>query len=57
VKVEPKFYRPAEVDYRCGDPSKAEKSLGWQRQVSFARLVTLMVEADERRVRDNRVTF
>jgi GDPmannose 4,6-dehydratase len=57
VKVDPKFYRPAEVEYLCGDPSKAEKSLGWKRQVSFPELVTLMVEADERRVRDNRVTF
>src|SRR3954453_1823181 len=37
VKVEPKFYRPAEVEHLCGDPTKAEKALGWQRQVPFAQ--------------------
>jgi GDPmannose 4,6-dehydratase len=57
VRVEPKFYRPAEVDLLCGSPAKAEKALGWKRKVSFAQLVSLMSEADERRVRDDRLTF
>lgn len=57
VRVDPKFYRPAEVDYLCGSPAKAEKQLGWTRKVSFPELVGLMAEADERRVRDNRLVF
>ena len=57
VQVEPKFYRPAEVDQLCGSPAKAEQALGWKRRVSFPELVSLMVEADDRRVRDDRLTF
>jgi GDPmannose 4,6-dehydratase len=57
VQVEPKFYRPAEVDRLCGSPAKAEQTFGWKRKVSFPELVTLMVEADDRRVRDNRLAF
>jgi GDPmannose 4,6-dehydratase len=57
VKVDPKFYRPAEVDLLCGNPGKAQAALGWQRGTTFPQLVETMVEADERRVRDNRLTF
>lgn len=46
VRVNPKFFRPAEVDLLLGDPSKAEKKLGWKRSVSFDELVTRMVEND-----------
>ncbi len=46
VKVNPQFFRPAEVDILIGDPSKAEKNLGWERDVSFAQLVGRMVEND-----------
>ncbi|MBZ0283541.1 MAG: GDP-mannose 4,6-dehydratase [Anaerolineae bacterium] len=41
-----KFMRPAEVDLLVGDPSKAEKHLGWKPQVSFEKLIQMMVEAD-----------
>ena len=37
VKVNPKFFRPAEVELLIGDPSKAEKTLGWKRKVSYGR--------------------
>jgi len=57
VKVEPKFYRPAEVDQLCGNSAKAQDALGWQRRTTFPQLVETMVEADERRVQDNRLTF
>ena len=40
------FYRPAEVDLLLGDPSRAEKELGWERQVDFPGLVKLMVKHD-----------
>ena len=46
VRVNPDFYRPAEIDLLTGDPNKAEQQLGWKRQVSFPRLVEMMVEAD-----------
>jgi GDPmannose 4,6-dehydratase len=46
VRVNPKFYRPAEVDILLGDPSKAERQLGWQRSISFDNLVERMVKND-----------
>lgn len=46
VRVNPKFFRPAEVDILLGDPSKAEKELGWKRDISFADLVERMVKND-----------
>lgn len=46
VTVNKKFFRPAEVDILLGDPSKAEKRLGWKREISFDDLVKRMVEND-----------
>lgn len=46
VVVDPRFYRPAEVDILLGNPSKAEKQLGWIRVYSFEKLVTDMVDND-----------
>lgn len=46
VRINPKFYRPAEVDVLLGDPSRAEAELGWKREVSFKELVRLMAEND-----------
>ena len=46
VKVNPKFFRPAEVDILLGDPSKAENVLGWKREIPFAELVKRMVNND-----------
>ena len=46
VKVSPKFFRPAEVDILLGNPEKAEKTLGWKREISFAELVERMVKND-----------
>jgi GDPmannose 4,6-dehydratase len=46
VKVNPKFFRPAEVELLIGNPEKAEKALGWQREISFAELVERMVKND-----------
>lgn len=50
VKVNPKFFRPAEVELLLGDPTKAEKELGWEREIDFKELVTRMVLADKERV-------
>jgi GDPmannose 4,6-dehydratase len=46
VKIDPRYYRPAEVDALQADYSKARGRLGWEPTVTFAELVTLMVEAD-----------
>lgn len=46
VKVNPKFYRPAEVDLLLGNPEKAEKELNWKREISFEQLVERMVLND-----------
>lgn len=46
VKINPVFFRPAEVEILLGDATKAEKALGWKRQISFAELVERMVKND-----------
>jgi GDPmannose 4,6-dehydratase len=46
VEFDPKYTRPAEVDVLLGDPSKAQKVLGWKPEVSFKGLVEMMVEHD-----------
>ena len=46
VKINPKFFRPAEVDILIGDPAKADKELGWVRNISFSELVERMVKND-----------
>jgi GDPmannose 4,6-dehydratase len=46
VVVDPKYFRPAEVDFLQGDPTKARTVLGWKPRVSFKELVRLMVDAD-----------
>ncbi|OOE95380.1 GDP-mannose 4,6-dehydratase [Salinivibrio sp. IB643] len=49
VKVNPKFYRPAEVDLLIGNPEKAKKELGWEPTTTLEELCSMMVEADLRR--------
>jgi GDPmannose 4,6-dehydratase len=46
VEVDPKYYRPSEVDELRGDASKAKRVLGWEAKVSFEELVAIMVDAD-----------
>ena len=52
VEVDPKYYRPAEVDDLVGDPSKAKKVLGWEPRTRFEELARLMVEADVKLLED-----
>ncbi len=49
VQVNPKFYRPAEVELLIGDPVKAKEKLGWEPKTSLEQLCRMMVEADLRR--------
>jgi GDPmannose 4,6-dehydratase len=46
VRIDPRYFRPTEVDHLVGDASKARAKLGWKHQTSFSELVTEMVESD-----------
>lgn len=46
IKVDPRYFRPSEVDLLLGDPTKAKSALGWEPKVSFEQLVHMMVESD-----------
>jgi len=50
VKVDPRYYRPTEVDLLLGNPAKAKKELGWEPKTKFKDLVKLMVKADWEKV-------
>lgn len=50
VDVNPEFYRPAEVEFLWGDCTKAEKELGWKRDVSFEGLVQMMMDSDMKEI-------
>ena len=52
VEVDPRYFRPSEVDYLLGDASKAREQLGWEPKVKFESLVTLMVDEDVRLLED-----
>jgi GDPmannose 4,6-dehydratase len=56
VQVNPRYYRPAEVELLIGDPAKAEKQLGWKPETSLEELCRMMVEADIRR-NENGLSF
>jgi GDPmannose 4,6-dehydratase len=51
VEIDPRYFRPTEVDHLHGDPSKAQRALGWKPKVSFKQLIEMMVRADEEDVR------
>ena len=46
IEIDPKYFRPAEVDILLGDYSKAKKQLGWEPKVKFDELVEIMTKAD-----------
>jgi GDPmannose 4,6-dehydratase len=46
IEVDPRYYRPTEVDLLLGDPTKAKEKLGWEAKVGFRELVKMMVEGD-----------
>ena len=54
IVIDPKLYRPAEVDVLLGDASKAKTKLAWQANTSFEELITMMVDADLKRVEKER---
>jgi len=52
IKINPKFYRPAEVELLLGDPTKAMKNLKWKIEISFTELVERMVQSDLKKVEE-----
>ncbi|HEY4745746.1 MAG TPA: GDP-mannose 4,6-dehydratase [Desulfuromonadaceae bacterium] len=46
IRIDPKYFRPAEVDLLLGDPSKAKRQLGWKLKTNFQQLVEMMADAD-----------
>jgi GDPmannose 4,6-dehydratase len=52
VVIDPKFFRPAEVDVLVGDASRARSKLGWTPKLSFTAMIQMMVEADLKRLAD-----
>lgn len=53
VVTDQRFRRPADVEYLCGDASKARQGLGWKPKVTFEQLVSMMVKADLEQVKDS----
>mgnify|MGYP003999149537 FL=1 len=53
VRIDPRYFRPTEVNVLCGDPSKARKKLGWTHTTNFPDLVQEMVESDLIAIRDD----
>ena len=46
IDINPRYFRPVEVELLCGDASKAERELGWKRKVGFYEVVKMMVDSD-----------
>jgi len=55
VEIDPRYYRPAEVDVLQGDASKARRVLGWEPRVGFEQLVAMIVDADRELARQERL--
>lgn len=53
VQIDPRYFRPVEVDVLCGDASKARRILGWKPKVTFKQLVRLMVDADIKMIKQH----
>jgi len=53
--VDPRYFRPAEVNSLLGDASKAKRQLGWTSQVGFGELVKIMVDAEISKIEDGSV--
>jgi GDPmannose 4,6-dehydratase len=49
LRINPKYYRPAEVELLIGDPSKAKEKLGWEPKTSIEKLCEMMIDADIKR--------
>ncbi|HXI56672.1 MAG TPA: GDP-mannose 4,6-dehydratase, partial [Polyangia bacterium] len=53
VEIDPRYFRPTEVDHLHGNAAKAQRALGWKPRVTFQQLIDMMVRADEEDVRSS----
>ncbi|MCF7866020.1 GDP-mannose 4,6-dehydratase [Candidatus Woesearchaeota archaeon] len=53
IKIDPKYFRPAEVDLLLGDPTKIKEELGWEAKTKFSDLVKLMIDYDYNMIKNN----
>jgi len=53
IEIDPRYYRPTEVDLLIGDPAKAKEKLGWEPKVKLEELVKIMIKADEEAIKKN----
>ena len=56
VEIDPRYFRPAEVELLIGDPSKAKEKLGWEAKTSYQELCHIMVDADMKAIGIDPVT-
>jgi GDPmannose 4,6-dehydratase len=52
IEIDPRYFRPTEVEYLLGDSSKAKKQLGWVPKVRFEELIKMMVDTDIKELED-----
>jgi GDPmannose 4,6-dehydratase len=57
VEIDPSYFRPTEVDYLLGDPSRAKSALGWKPKTSFRQLVRMMVDSDLRIAEQEKLVY
>ncbi len=57
VEIDPKYFRPTEVDYLLGDASKARQALGWAPATKFQQLVRMMVDSDLRLAQEEQLVY
>ena len=57
VEIDPKYFRPTEVDYLLGDYTKAKNAFGWKPKTTFQQLVHMMTESDMRLAEDERLVY
>ena len=57
IKINPRFFRPAEVDLLIGDNTKARKILGWEPKIKFKELVKIMVESDLKKLKNHELIY
>lgn len=54
IEIDPRYFRPLEVEFLQGDASKAKRKLGWEPKIRFNELVKIMVEADIKNLKEMR---
>jgi GDPmannose 4,6-dehydratase len=57
IEIDPQYFRPTEVDLSIGDPSRAQKKLGWRHKTGFDTLIKEMVDADLERTKLDNVRY